>query len=90
MSWVSLAAAALLSLLCAVALVYAFTPRHAAPAAPASRVPSFSRDGLLSLPLAARGPVSAAVGAAEPAYSVSVRGGGFAAVSPAQRLQLGF
>ncbi len=59
---------------------------------PASQVRRlrFSREGLLSLPLAAQGLVSAAMGADSPAYRVSVSNGGFAAASPQQGLTLSF
>jgi FG-GAP repeat len=49
-----------------------------------------SREGLLSLPLAAQGPVSAALGADSAAYRVSKYGGGFRAASPAQHLSASF
>ncbi len=45
-----------------------------------------ARHGLTSLPLAAQGPVSAALGSERPAYGVT----GLAAVNPAQRLRAGF
>jgi FG-GAP repeat protein len=45
-----------------------------------------TRSGLTSLPLAAQGPVSAALGREEPAYRVA----GLQAINPAQRLRAGF
>ena len=45
-----------------------------------------ARHGLTSLPLAAQGPVSAALGSEEPAYRVT----GLEAVNPAQHLRAGF
>ena len=64
-SWRALAAAAALSSLLAVALWQSLPGRDRAmaPAAPGGRSAGFSHEGLLSLPLAARGPVSATLGA---------------------------
>jgi hypothetical protein len=45
-----------------------------------------ARHGLTSLPAAAQGPISAALGRDEPAYDLT----GFQAVNPAQRLRAGF
>jgi hypothetical protein len=60
----------------------------------ASLAPSHARgashEGLLSLPLAAQGPVSAVLGARSAAYKVSGYGGGFRTASPAQRLTATF
>jgi hypothetical protein len=56
----------------------------------ATRARAFSHKGLLGLPLAAQGPVSAALGADNPAYRVRAWNGGFRAVSPAQHLSMGF
>ncbi|HME05224.1 MAG TPA: FG-GAP repeat protein, partial [Solirubrobacteraceae bacterium] len=70
--------AAAAALGCAAALVVlpgAHPGRHAA-----------ARHGLGSLPVAAQGPVSAALGRDEPAYRVR----GLRAVNPAQRLRVGF
>jgi hypothetical protein len=86
-SWRALAAAAVLSSLLAIALWQSLPGYRAlAPAAPAARSAGFSHEGLLSLPLAARGPVSATLGADAPVYRVGAASGGFAAVNPAQRL----
>ncbi len=49
-----------------------------------------SRQSLLSLPLAARGPVSAALGADSPAYRVAAAGGALTASNPAQHLSASF
>jgi hypothetical protein len=91
-SWRALAAAAVLSSLLAVALWQSLPDRGRAmaPAALGRRSAGFSREGLLSLPLAARGPVSATLGANAPVYRVSTSSGGFAAVNPAQRLRSSF
>src|SRR4029077_2740417 len=52
----------------------------------AARSHGFSRQGILSLPLAAQGPVSAALGADGHVYRVSRSEDGFAASNPAQHL----
>src|SRR3984893_4299483 len=57
---------------------------------PSARNHLAANKGLSSLPLAAQGVVSSALGADSPAYRVSASGGGFAAVSPAQHLGLHF
>ena len=49
-----------------------------------SRRTSSKRAGLLSLPQAAQGPVSRALGADDPAYSLRASNGAFAGSSPAQ------
>ena len=46
--------------------------------------------GLSSLPALARGPISGALGAEDPAYKLHASAGGFAANSPAQHLRLRF
>jgi hypothetical protein len=51
---------------------------------------TFSHESLLSLPQAAQGPVSAALGADGQAYRVGEHRGGFLALSPAQHLQTSF
>jgi hypothetical protein len=58
--------------------------------APAARTHAVSHEGLSSLPLAARGPVSAALGAGDPGYRVSAERGGFRTASPAQHLTATF
>ena len=54
------------------------------------RAHRFSHAGLQSLPVAAQGPVSAALGAGAQAYRVGGLGGRFTASSPAQRLSTSF
>jgi hypothetical protein len=56
---------------------------------PTTRHGSVKHD-LLSLPLAAQGPVSAALGANNPAYRITVSDGGFQATNPAQHLKESF
>lgn len=56
------------------------------PVAPGVRAHSYSRDGLLSLPLAAQGPVSAALGRDQTAYRIH----GLMAHNPAQRFSARF
>ena len=60
------------------------------PVASGVRAHSYSQSGLLSLPLAAQGPVSAALGANSRAYRVTPAAGGFQAASPGQHLNLSF
>ncbi len=82
----ALVAAAALSALLAFALSQSLTGTRSQ-ALPAVRADhGFSREGLLSLPLAAQGPVSATLGAYAPLYRMIASQGGFAAVNPAQRL----
>ena len=88
-SWRALATAALLSVVFGAALFEGVAGERTS-VAPAVRSGGFSHKGLLSLPLAVQGPVSAALGAGSPAYRVSTSSGGFAAASPAQRLSLRF
>ena len=76
--------AAMLSLVCGVALLDAAGRHSSVPVAVHAH--GFSQKGLLSLPLAAQGPVSAALGDNNPAYRVGTEEGGFEAASPAQRL----
>jgi hypothetical protein len=87
--WRALVAAALLSLALGAALLQGLAGQRSS-VAPAGRPHGFSQKGLLSLPVAAQGPVSERLGADNPAYQVSTSKGGFAAASPAQRLRLGF
>jgi len=88
-SWRALVAAAVLSLVIGAALFQGVAGERSSVAATV-RPGGFSHKGLISLPLAAQGPVSAAMGADSPAYRVSATGGGFAAASPAQRLSSSF
>ena len=88
-SWPLLLAAALL------ALAVGTTVRESLPSGRSSgaahvRGHRFSRAGLESLPVAAQGPVSAALGAEGQAYRVSRHGGGFTASSPGQHLSTSF
>src|SRR5437588_4871369 len=79
LAWVG-GVAALLLLAAAVAIwSLAGVPRDGRPVA-------LSRHGLMSLPVAARGPVSAALGRDEPRYRVL----GLRARNPAQRLRVAF
>ena len=98
-SWRALVAAALLSLAVGAVLYLAASAGRRSSVIPAARSGASSyarsgasshRKGLSSLPLAAQGPVSEALGAADPAYQVSAFNGGFAAASPAQHLRLRF
>ncbi len=91
LAWRALVAAALLSLLVGVGIHEGFAGRRASVPAAAQHPRSwFSREGLLSLPLAAQGPVAAALGADSPAYRVKASAEGFQAASPAQRLHSTF
>jgi hypothetical protein len=82
--------ALLLTLLAGLAVVRPWSTGSKAPA-PTTRPPRvFRRDGLLSLPAAAQGPVSAALGADQGTYRVGVSRGGFVAATPAQRLHSTF
>jgi hypothetical protein len=85
----ALAAAALLSVVLGCALATGLS-RERSSLPPASSAAHFAHDGLLSLPAAARGPVSAALGADDPAYRVGISTGGFVAVNPAQGLESRF
>ena len=87
--WSLLLAAVLLALAVGTAVHESFPGRRSVGAAHV-RAHRFSHAGLLSLPVAAQGPVSAALGADGQAYRVSRLRGGFAASSPAQRLSTSF
>ena len=98
-SWRALVAAALLSLAVGAVLYLEASAGRRSSVIPAARSGASSyarsgasshRKGLSSLPLAAQGPVSGALGADNPAYRVSAFNGGFAATSPAQHLRLRF
>src|SRR5271167_2235700 len=88
--WRALLVGALLSLALGVALYEGLTAGHSSVASATHVRASSHKKGLSSLPLAAQGPVSQALGAEDPAYRVSPAGGGFAAVSSAQRLSTRF
>jgi len=85
----TLAAAGALSLALGALLLLGVAGKRSS-VAPSVRAGGFSHEGLLTLPLAAQGPVSQALGAARPAYRVTASDGGFAAANPAQRLGLRF
>ncbi len=93
----ALLVAALLSLMLGAALYEGLAGEHPSVAALRFRAASHlragassRRKGLSSLPLAAQGPVSEALGADDPAYRVRASGGGLGAVSPAQQLSANF
>jgi phosphodiesterase/alkaline phosphatase D-like protein len=99
-SWHALLAAALLALALGAALYEGLSGGRSS-VAPAARLHAATQLhpgaashkkglGLSSLPLAAQGPISQALGADSPAYRVSASRTGFAAASPAQRLALRF
>ena len=95
--WRALVAAALLSLLLGAALYEGLAGERSSVGAAHLRASSRLRPGassqkkgLSSLPLAAQGPVSEALGADNPAYRVTASKGGFAAASPAQHLNASF
>ena len=81
-------AAAMLSLVLAAALHGSLGGGRTG-AAPA-RSQGLDRHGLLSLPLAAQGPVSAVLGRESAAYRVGISGGEPRAANPAQRLSSSF
>ncbi|HTU77849.1 MAG TPA: hypothetical protein VMF09_03740 [Solirubrobacteraceae bacterium] len=85
-------AAAVLSLALGVSLYETFARGHAVPplAAAHQRSERLARAGLLSLPLAAQGPVSEMLGSESRAYRVRASAGGFSAASPAQHLRASF
>ena len=85
----ALAAAGALSLMLAAAALQSLAGERA-PVAPPVRSGGLSHDGLLSLPPAAQGPVSATLGADVPVYRVTPSKSGFAAMSPGQRLSSRF
>ncbi len=85
----ALVLAALLSLALSASTRLLTSQRAAAPPA-AARTLARPADGLLRLPLSARGPVSGALGAAGGAYLVSPNRGGVVASNAAQRLSVIF
>jgi hypothetical protein len=87
----TLLAAAVLSLAIGSLVYQAPSMWHAGPVARRARpVRALARAGLLSLPLSARAPVSAALGAASPAYRVTSTRDGLSAANPVQRLSSRF
>ena len=87
--WLLLLAAALLALYVGMAVHESFPGRRSVGATHV-RAHRFSHAGLQSLPVAAQGPVSAALGAEGHAYRVSGLRGRFTALSPAQHLSTSF
>ncbi len=87
--WRALAAAALIALGLGAALYHGVGGGHSSVAA-AVRTRGFSQKGLLRLPLAAQGPVSAALGADGAAYRARADRGGFTATSAPQHLRTSF
>jgi hypothetical protein len=92
-----LAAAAVLSLAFAAALYGVLAQgsstapaRLSSSGGVSSTAGSSAPKGLLSLPLAAQGPASAALGAANPAYTVTGHGARLSARTPAQQLSSAF
>ena len=83
-----LAIALLLSAALAAAVYGALSTAGTARRPTGSR--AFAQAGLLSLPLSARAPVSAALGGSEPGYRVRRQGSALSAWSPAQRLSSSF
>jgi len=89
LTWSALAAAALLSLALAGALYLGLGTQRTATPPPARSGVSRATD-LTSLPLTAQGPISAALGAASPAYRVGAVPGGFQLRNPEQHLRARF
>jgi hypothetical protein len=72
-------------------MVVGATPGSASPSTGALAIAHRDvQDGLLSLPAAARGPVSASLGRDSAAYRLAAAADGYRAVSPGQRLALRF
>jgi hypothetical protein len=88
-SWPLVLAAVLLALAVGIA-VHESLPVGRSVGAMHARTHGLSHAGLLSLPVAAQGPVSAALGAEGEAYRVSRSRGGFTASSPVQHLSASF
>jgi hypothetical protein len=86
--WRPVVLAGTLSLLISITLVQLLGGEHVAPIGSATS--AGVAPGLTSLPEAARGAVSGALGAADPAYDVSTSGGELHAVNPAQRMRITF
>jgi hypothetical protein len=96
--WRALVAGALLALAIGVALYGSVTGERgglpgghrSGASVPVRPHEDLSQAGLLSLPPAAQGSVSAALGAESPSYGVHASGHGFGAASPAQHLSSSF
>ncbi len=84
----ALAAAALLSVVLAASVYGALSSTGATGRAATTR--AFKQGGLLSLPLAARAPVSQAIGSSQPAYRVRTQGSGLTAWSAPEHLSSSF
>ncbi len=82
-------APALVALVLGAALYQGLSGGHSSVAS-AVRARAFAQKGLLSLPRAAQGPVSAALGADRAAYRARADRGGFRATSPRQHLRSSF
>jgi hypothetical protein len=81
--------AGVLSLLISLALVQLLTGERA-PSIDSAPSPGVASAGLSRLPASASGPLSAAIGAADPAYDVTAAGGALHASNPAQRMGISF
>ena len=88
--WCALVVAAVLSLALGAGLYEGLGGGRSSVAPAAAHSHALSQKGLLSLPLAAQGSVSASLGADIPAYRVGASAGGFRATSPAQHLSSSF
>ncbi len=91
--WRPVVAAALLSLLLGVALAQGLAGGRSSSVPSvrsAGRFGGITHEGLSSLPLAARGPISGALGADARAFRVSASGRGFQASNPTQHLWMRF
>ncbi len=88
-SWLLLLAVALLALAVGTVVYESFPGRHSVGAAHV-QADRFSHAGLMSLPVAAQGPVSAALGAEGQAYRISHPRGRFTASNPVQHLSTSF
>ena len=86
----ALVAAALAALVVGAMLHAGLVGGRSAVAAPSARPYAFSHESLLSLPLAAQGPVSEALGAGQPAYRVERYQAALRSANPAQHLSTNF
>jgi len=85
----TLTAMALLALALSALLSQGLLREHS-PAAPAPSIGAATQTGLWRLPVAARGPVSSAIGAEDPAYRIAPGEGALHAANPAQHLSATF
>ena len=85
----TLTAMALLALALSALLSQGLLHEHS-PAAPAPSISAPTQTGLWRLPPGARGPVSSALGAEDPAYRITPGGGALHAANPAQHLSATF